>query len=61
VNGLEIVVYGAKWCPKCRDIVNMVMESSLSGVGVLLTDSSEDMARLRKETGATYFPAIKIG
>jgi glutaredoxin len=58
---LEIVVYGARWCPKCRDIVNIVAESSLRCTGVLLDDSSEDVARLRKETSANYVPAIKIG
>jgi len=58
---LEIVVFGAEWCPKCRDIVSIMMQSGLRSKGILLKDSPEDLARLKEETGAIYVPAIKIG
>jgi len=58
---LEIVVFGAERCHKCRDIVKIMTQSNLRCTGILLKDSPEDLARLQEETGSIYVPAIKIG
>ena len=59
-NKFEITVFGAKWCPKCRDIADIIGESGLQSKNVLLDDNPEDIEKLKEETHASYVPAIKI-
>ncbi len=58
--GLKIAVYTARWCPKCRDIAQLIEKSGVECKSIVLDDTPEGVEELKEHTQFTDVPALEI-
>jgi glutaredoxin len=57
---VEVILYTARWCWKCEEIVKIIEKSGTRLQSVVLDDSPEGVSKLKEKTGNINVPAFDL-
>ncbi len=61
LNGLDLQVYSAEWCPDCRRLERWLAEANVAHAKVDIEQVEGAAERLERETGKRAIPFVLVG